>query len=77
MDRRDELLTALLSTPDMRALFPSLAREPGGYMDPELFRILERMWPIVRETSTSDEECAEEIGILMRVIAALADSGRI
>lgn len=74
MDRRQILLTELLNSPDMRRFFPNEPKEPA---DSELFHIFEQFWPIVRETSDSDEECVENIDTLIRIMVALVDSGRI
>lgn len=74
MERRQTLLLQLCSRPDVRRLFPN---EFGASADGQLLRILERLWPIVREASASDEECVENMEMLLRITAALADSGRI
>lgn len=75
MDQRRELLTQLLSRAEVRELFPDSLDRSGKIVDPELFRILERMWTVVRKGTDSDEECAENIEMVLRITAALADSG--
>lgn len=77
MDRRQVLLTELLNRPDMRKFFPSLSAGGEETADTEIFRILERLWPIVRETSGSDEECVENIDLLTRIAVSLGESGRL
>ena len=74
MDRRQKLLVELFNSPDMRRFFPNEPKEPA---DSELFRIFEQSWPIVRETSASDEECVESINTLIHIAVDLADSGRL
>lgn len=73
MDRRRALLLQLCNRPDMRRLFPC---GPDELVDCELLRMLERLWPIVRETSVSDEECVENIEMVLRITVSLADGGQ-
>lgn len=73
MDRRRALLLQLCNRPETRRLFPC---EPGQLVDCELLLMLERLWPIVREASASDEECVENIEMVLRITVSLADSGQ-
>lgn len=72
MDQRRTLLLQLCNRPDMRRLFPC---GPDELVNCELLQMLERLWPIVREASASDEECVENIEMVVRITIALADSG--
>lgn len=73
MDRRRALLLQLCNRPEMRRLFPC---EPDQLVDCELLLMLERLWPVVREASASDEECVENIEMVLRITVSLADSGQ-
>jgi len=77
MDRRRELLIQLLSRSEMQECFPSSLDGSKKIEDTVLFRLLEQMWPLLRENNDSDEECAENLAMLLRIIAELANSGRL
>lgn len=77
MDQHRELLTQLLGRSELQELFPGSLDGSQKIEDTELFRLLERMWPVLRKGADSDEECVENLEMVLRIAAALADSGRI